>query len=188
MVTIIKETVELKISGIKRNFVLCLCHECGKEFDVRKDHVLRKTNPIKSCGCLRSKSTGRLAYNAKPEGMAAARSVFSSYRNKCSKKEIPFELSFEDFLSLTKQPCFYCGDAPSQSYSGIFKYGVRAGQKKVNGTFTYNGIDRIFPKGGYTSDNVRPCCRFCNTAKLDRSENEFIGWLDRAASYRGWKK
>ena len=188
MVTILKETVSLKISGITRNFVLCLCHECGKEFDVRKDHVLRKVNPIKSCGCLRSKSTGRLAYNAKPEGMAAAKNVFNSYKSKCIRYNILFKISFEDFLNLTKQTCFYCGAAPSQSYSGVFKHGVRAGKKKVNGAFIYNGIDRILPKEGYTSDNVRPCCRFCNTAKLDRPEDEFVNWLDRVASYRGWTK
>jgi hypothetical protein len=188
MVTIIGNSKELKISGIKRNFVLCLCNRCNNEFYARKDHVLRKKNPIKSCGCCQHESTGRIAHNAKPEGIAAARSVFNGYKNKCKKKNIMFDLSFEYFLNLSKQQCFYCGAEPSQSYSGVFKHGIRAGKKKVNGTFVYNGLDRIEPKRGYAPENVRPCCRFCNTAKLDRPEQEFQDWLDRAATYRGWKK
>lgn len=38
----------------------------------------------------------------------------------------------------------------------------------------YSGIDRIDSKGGYTANNVRPCCRTCNTLKNDATEAEFV--------------
>ena len=184
MVTILRELTELKISGVSRMFLLCRCDVCGSEFSTRKDHVLRSKQPIKSCGCLIRQKTGRIAYNAKPEGMAAAKNVYNSYRGKCIKHKILFEISFDDFIILTKQNCFYCGSEPNQMYSGTFKNGIRAGKKKVNGNFTYNGIDRIDPERGYVTGNMRACCRFCNTAKLNRSEQEFENWIKKLIEWR----
>jgi len=37
----------------------------------------------------------------------------------------------------------------------------------------YNGIDRVDPKRGYTSDNVVPCCRHCNWVKGASTLDEF---------------
>ena len=184
MVTVLNELAELKISGISRMFLLCRCDLCGSEFNARKDHVFRLKNPIKSCGCLRKQSTGRIAYNAKPEGIAAAKNIYNSYKGKCTKHKILFEISFDDFILLVKQNCFYCGSEPNQMYSGTFKKGIRAGKKKVNGNFVYNGIDRIKPEQGYVFGNMRACCRFCNCAKLNRSEQEFESWIQKLIEWR----
>jgi hypothetical protein len=181
---ILEHKKQLKISGITRTFLLCECPECKNNFYARQDHIFRKTNPIKSCGCLRSKRTGRKAYNAKPEGLAAAKNVFNSYKSKCERKDIKFEILFDEFMSATKQDCFYCGSQPNQSYHDYFKSGVRKGQKKVNGKFIYNGIDRIEPSKGYVIGNIRPCCRFCNSAKLDKSEKDFFAWVDKLIEFR----
>lgn len=183
--TVLGDAGELTISGIRRNFIRCLCHKCGTEFTVRKDHVFRKRNPIKSCGCNQFPITGRIAHNAKPEGMAAARNVYNSYKNKCKMKNITFDITFDDFLKITKKNCFYCDAAPSQSYLGVYKSGVRAGKRKVNGNFVYNGIDRITPSNGYTLDNIRPCCRYCNSAKLDRTEEQFYKWIENLSKNLG---
>jgi 5-methylcytosine-specific restriction endonuclease McrA len=46
-------------------------------------------------------------------------------------------------------------------------------------------IDHIVPraKGGSDHlDNLALCCEFCNRAKLDRSVEEFLRWLDFVAS------
>lgn len=172
-----------KVSGISRFFLRCFCEKCNSEFIARKDHVERKKNPILSCGCNQHPITGRKAYNARPNGLAAARNVFNSYRTKCTKKRVTFDITFDEFLKITSLNCHYCGCLPEQEYSGTFKYGLRAGKKKVNGTYRYNGIDRIEPKLGYINGNMRPCCRYCNSAKLTRTEEEFYAWLERAYEY-----
>lgn len=178
-VKILTELGSVKISGVTRIFFRCYCEECGNEFTARKDHVTRKKNPIRSCGCNQHPITGRKAYNAKPEGFAAAKNVFNSYRTKCIKKKIVFEITFEDFIKITSLDCYYCGLPPEQEYSGIFKTGLRAGQKKVNGNYKYNGIDRIIPKVGYVFGNIRPCCQYCNISKSTRTEEQFYDWVQR---------
>jgi len=183
-ITIIEEFGTKKISGVFRRFVNCMC-ECGCEFTARYDHVVRKKNPIKSCGCQQYQVSVRKAYNEKPEGEAAARNVFNSYRSKCKNKNIIFEIDFNEFVLLTSKNCFYCDTPPSQEYASHFKNGVRKGQKKVNGSYKYNGLDRIVPYLGYTTNNVRPCCRYCNFAKLDRTEEQFYEWIEKLCKNLG---
>lgn len=67
-------------------------------------------------------------------------------------------ISYELFKFLIRSNCHYCGT------SGSNKYG-------------YNGIDRIDSKGGYTEDNVVPCCKHCNMAKGCDSVEEFSKWI-----------
>jgi hypothetical protein len=182
-ITILEDLGSRKISGVSRFFLRCRCEKCGCEFTARKDHVTRKTRPIISCGCNQHPITGRKAYNAKPDGLAAAKNVFNSYKTKCAKKKIFFAVTFDEFVKITSHNCHYCGSFPEQEYSGVFKHGLRAGKKKVNGTYKYNGIDRIDPKLGYVAGNMRPCCRYCNSAKLDRSEADFFAWVERAYAH-----
>jgi hypothetical protein len=177
-VTILEELGSLKISGISRFFVRCRCDKCDSEFTARKDHVVRKKNPVLSCGC-NQWPTGRKANNAKPEGVASAKSVYNSYKNKCKRKGILFDITFKDFIKITSSNCYYCDSPPRHSYSETFKRGIRAGLKKVNGTYKYNGIDRIDSNGGYTKDNMNPCCRYCNFAKLDRTKEDFYLWVEK---------
>jgi hypothetical protein len=184
-ITILEELGSRKISGVSRFYLRCRCEECGSEFVARKDHVTRKRNPILSCGCRQHPVTGRNAHNARPEGVAAARNVFNSYRSKCAIKRISFDVTFDEFVKITSLNCHYCGSPPEQEYSGVFKSGLRAGKKKVNGSYKYNGIDRIKPGLGYTEGNMRPCCRYCNSAKLDRTEEEFCAWAERIHIHLG---
>ena len=43
--------------------------------------------------------------------------------------------------------------------------------------FRYTGLDRINSELGYTVENIQPCCKWCNMAKSDRSEKDFIEWV-----------
>jgi 5-methylcytosine-specific restriction endonuclease McrA len=76
---------------------------------------------------------------------------FSAYRNMAKGRDLPFMLSFEEFESFWQKSCFYCGD-------GIDTV----------------GIDRVDSDLGYTMQNCVPCCRSCNQAKNDLSQNEFF--------------
>jgi len=56
-------------------------------------------------------------------------------------RNIPFNLSNEDIISIIEKPCIYCG----KQHSG--------------------GIDRVDSMKGYELDNVVPCCAICNRMK-----------------------
>src|SRR5271165_1085078 len=106
--------------------------------------------------------------------IASAKFVFRS--NEYSNDD----LSFEDFYELSQQPCFYCKAKPSRSRN-VFKTPSKNRNEYniVNGTFTYNGVDRIDSSKSHSKDNCVPCCSNCNTAKNDMSVEEFKNWLKK---------
>jgi hypothetical protein len=97
--------------------------------------------------------------------------LFCRYRNAAKHHEREFNLTYEQVLALTSQECFYCGCPPSHTVS----------QKKYNGSYTYNGIDRVDSSKGYLVGNTVPCCRTCNLAKNNLTQEEFFLWVERVA-------
>lgn len=177
----LRDLGSIKISGVRRHFILCRC-SCGKEFNARLDYL--KVGSVQSCGCLRTKKRpDRPAYNAKPPGVAAARQVFLSYKGRAKTKNVPFELSFDEFVDICSKNCFYCDGAPSSEFKSWYVRGMRVGTRKVNGSFKYNGIDRVEPALGYVPGNSRPCCTYCNFAKGANTEKEFREWAERFAQH-----
>jgi len=81
------------------------------------------------------------------------------------------EMTFDDFYRLSQEKCFYCHNFPlNKTIDTRFK-----GTEKY---FIYNGIDRINSNIGHDDiKNVVPCCRWCNSAKLDRSVSDFYDWI-----------
>ena len=124
----------------------------------------------KSCGCLnreRAKDTVRKKRKYTPI-MSTARAIW-----RCRYRT----LSFDVFYALSQQPCHYCGKEPYTSYNignckGRSGYGPSE-IRKQEGSFTYNGIDRIDSTRGYDLDNIVPCCLICNRAKADMDYYEF---------------
>jgi hypothetical protein len=134
----------------------CQC-DCGAVKLVGA-HELRVGN-TKSCGCRK----GRYL----PKGDAIFNAVFRSYENHANDRNLAFDLSIEEFKNITQQNCFYCGVAPFTT------------RKYKNNHFTYNGIDRVDNSLGYSLENAVPCCKICNSAKSDRSYDDFISWVER---------
>jgi len=110
-----------------------------------------------------------------PEGVAALNRLFYYYKKDAKRKGRKFELTREQFERLTKLNCFYCGSLPSSSmlYEVI--------EKKLNGDYIYNGIDRIDNNKDYTIDNVVACCKKCNFMKGKMEINEFITHVEKIA-------
>jgi len=79
------------------------------------------------------------------------RGAFSRYKTRAKKKNIEFNIGFEEFITFWQQPCTYCG----LEIETI-------------------GLDRIDSNRGYVEDNLVPCCTKCNVMKLDMPTNEFI--------------
>lgn len=176
LLVVLGEINKLKISGIERTYFQCKC-DCGNLHNVRKDHLLK--NKITSCGCKRKQSRpDRPAYNAKPVGMAAAKNVFNRYKANAKKRSLDFTINFEQFIDEVIKPCIYCGREKTSQQGEYFVKGVRAGAKKVNGTFKYTGLDRVDNKQGYTLKNIAPCCGQCNIAKSTYDQDQFKAWIE----------
>lgn len=78
---------------------------------------------------------------------------FGDQQRKAKKRNLEWTLSKEETWLLTQQPCHYCRILPYQKY-WQYSYFV-----------IYNGLDRVDSSKGYHSDNVVPCCGFCNRLK-----------------------
>lgn len=138
----------------------CRC-DCGAETVISAGSLLKAVG----CGCMQ---TGPRVDRA--PGATARLRILQQYQRGARSRGFVWELSDEDFDSLTSSDCHYCGQPPSTVF--------RAG-KYEGGSFTYNGLDRRDPAQGYVRENVLPCCPFCNRAKSDMSYEDFMVWTLR---------
>lgn len=138
---------------------LCEC-ECGNMKLVRKYHFM--SGHTQSCGCLWKE------HNTKPRGQAAFDGIYNRYKKNATDRNMDFGLTKQEFQHITSQNCFYCNSPPSQ---GDWK------DKRNNGQYIHNGIDRIDNDLGYTLKNSVPCCFICNVAKHSQSLDEFKKWV-----------
>jgi len=148
----------------KGAYWLCRC-VCGQTAIVLGQNL--RHGETKSCGC-----NVRL-----PPGEGAFRLLFRRVQDQGRHRNISFDLTHDDARRLMKESCFYCGAEPGQA-SGH-------STQRYNGSFIYNGLDRVDNAGGYTLDNVVPCCKICNFAKGTMTQGKFLSWLDRLVKYRG---
>jgi len=155
--------VGMEGKGWRRNVVwLCAC-DCGT---VRYFlGIALRSGHFKSCNCARG--FGRL-----PKGEAAFNLTYRHYRKGArTQRGMVFDLSKEEFRTLTQSNCFYCGTLPSQVTGSKIK--------QLNGIYMYNGVDRKDSSVGYVSTNCVPCCWTCNRAKAGLSFDDFQKYLDR---------
>jgi hypothetical protein len=89
-----------------------------------------------------------------------------------------FDLTDEEFFVLTKQNCYYCGTKPS-----AIIYNSNGNGRSAT-PYIYNGVDRVDSSKGYTPDNVVPCCKQCNRAKMDMDVKEFLRWARRLGRFQ----
>lgn len=162
----------------KRGKWFCYC-DCGNYIEISTDNLT--SGNTKSCGCLKSEVSsknsdkliaGRRQYDPKT---SSARRVWKSY----CYRDIFCDLSFAEFLKISQQNCFYCGISPNIEYNFFKTVSSRGSEKaKLEGTFIYNGLDRIDSLKNHTLNNVVPCCYECNRAKNNRSVNDFLIWIN----------
>lgn len=143
---------------------VCRC-DCGIVKAVKGDSL--RHGRSKSCGCL------HLNIISLPRGEAAFNSVFRNARRRADRFGREWKLTKDQVAFLTSQNCYYCGRSPSHSMD----------EKRHNGSYIYNGLDRVDNTGGYTIENVVPCCGTCNIAKRATSLNEFRDWIAKAYNH-----
>jgi hypothetical protein len=126
----------------------CRC-DCGNVKIVRSQSL--RTGMSRSCGCLVTDTNRRL--NTLPEGKARLYERLRAYKRSARDRGFVWTLTEIEFENLLTLECFYCG-----------------GKDAI-------GIDRIDNVLGYTSGNVRSCCKVCNYAKNTMTEHEFFAWV-----------
>lgn len=153
---------------------VCRC-SCENEIFVKTARLINKHT--QSCGCLmydkREFDQSKRKRNYHPQEFSARRIWYRRYNDP----ENGDYLSFEDFLTLSQQDCFYCG-APPGNYQNLFLNDEKASKfaKEVGG-FTYSGLDRVDNSLPHTKENCVACCKTCNYAKRDRSLGDFYQWI-----------
>jgi len=145
--------------------------------------IIRLSNDIvrgntKSCGCLRREQSSFIG----SIGGKATRKfhpIVSSARRiwQCSYKD--GDIDFDKFFSLSQLPCEYCGALPANTHNAGMSKPYVSIEQLQQGTFTYNGLDRIDSAKGHTLDNVVPCCARCNWMKGDMTRDEFVAHIER---------
>lgn len=164
--TVIKQSNKIK----KEITWECLC-SCGKTVFVTRNKLVN--GRVKSCGCLNNEMR-----KLRTSKMTSARQKYSP--QEASAKRIwngrynDGNINFEQFLNLSSQNCYYCDSPPINKYNESSSDKRRSVAAKENGTFIYNGLDRIDQSLPHHLDNVVPCCKICNMAKRDMNRDAFI--------------
>lgn len=104
-------------------------------------------------------------------GGSAISTRIARYRISAKKKGLVWRLTKAEFEDITARDCRYCGSSPTNL------------QRHAGNVFTYNGIDRVDNRQGYTLDNSVPCCRSCNSAKGKLGVSEFLEWVRRIVNH-----
>jgi len=156
----------------------CTC-DCGNSHKVTGESL--RSGKSKSCGCNRKTPPNKI----QDREFAIWSYLYSSTVLKRNKKRgIVGDITLEDFIFLSKEPCYYCNLKDSnlaQDRRGWNK------NKQVSDTVVkFNGIDRTDSSKGYVWGNVVSCCKYCNTAKNTMSEDEFINFIKRV--YENFKR
>jgi hypothetical protein len=155
---------------------LCIC-DCGNKTEVNTGALT--SGKTKSCGCLKNKTNAensRKSRHLMVKKDGGYRSIFRMYNNNAISRGYEFNLDFDYFIKLLSMNCFYCGSEPNNWY------------KKTYYNVVYNGIDRRDNSKGYTLDNSVSCCKMCNIAKNNNSEDDFMNWIKRINEYQRLKQ
>lgn len=141
---------------------LCQC-SCGKQTVVSSSALT--THNTRSCGCKASNRL-RVERDGNPD-LERRTSTWGQRisRNKTNAAErgIEFTLSESEYIDAASNGCFYCDRPPEH----------RIVSKKYNIDTLGSNLDRIDSNLGYIAGNVVPCCKHCNAAKGDLTQEQF---------------
>lgn len=139
----------------------CLC-TCGKTKEIKGSHL--RLGKTRSCGC----------QSARPTKVEEPhKRVYRAIRNGAKSRDMSFDISFEDFVNISRNPCAYCGLPP---YDIHYAYSKKRYSRGISAdvSTTFNGLDRVDSSLGYFLENVVSCCFMCNRMKSDFSLEEFL--------------
>jgi hypothetical protein len=118
----------------------CLC-DCGKTTLAVGNELI--SGKRISCGCERATfgNNTTFKYNSKQ--------AYTNTKAGALKRGYSFNITFEEFVGLLSNECYYCGHQAS-------------------------GLDRINNTGSYEPGNLVACCGKCNRMKGVLDQKEFL--------------
>lgn len=149
------------VRNVKEVFARCVC---GRTKWIRYEHV--KGSRVKSCGCLNYSLRCADPYER------AARRVLAYIRGSARARKLVFDLELVDIRAVVFDLCFYCACAPVRQLEPTPR-------PYAEQTPMCHGIDRVRSDGGYTKDNIVPCCWRCNMMKFDAPVVDFLAHAAR---------
>lgn len=163
----------------------CLC-DCDNIKII--DSYKLSSGSTKSCGCLKREVSkinikkaiqSNVVYDPR---ISSARRVWQSYCRMDGYNSKNYILSFNDFYEISQMNCNYCDALPANNFNLMnYEYYSRADQSDTDGSFIYNGLDRIDNTKPHIKENCAPCCIICNRSKSNFTEEYF---LNHVAKYR----
>lgn len=88
-----------------------------------------------------------------------------AYKRRAIRKKLDFSLTEDEFIAIVTSNCKYCGKSHLEE--------TRVVAKKRLPMLT---VDRTDSSKGYVKGNCVPCCKECNTSKMD---SNLEAWLDK---------
>lgn len=126
----------------------------------------------KSCGCLqRQVVSERNKVQFEPVAV-----LEKGFKRRALTKGWKYTITLKQLRRLISLPCHYCDSPPAQLYP----------TKEMQ--FYYSALDRVDNEKGYETDNVVPCCKFCNRAKWAYPRQEFMEWINRVRNSKGSRR
>lgn len=129
--------------------------------------IWNETNRATASHCYKCNAVKTKEWNAaNPERVITDRlkpgRKFSNYRSSAKRRNISFDLTYDDFMQLWQKPCSYCGSKIATV-----------------------GIDRVDNNIGYKTGNVVSCCQECNYVKQERSQKQMFDHMLRTLRFQG---
>jgi hypothetical protein len=165
----------------KNHVIISVC-DCGKEKVFWKKSAITRQ---KSCGC----GINDFGVNAKQRRSWNLR--LQGYKNGAKKRGFIWDLSLQQFIEKSSSPCNYCGVSPKIWGCKTNAKSIQKDSPNTNPNdylISFTGLDRINSKIGYTYENVVSCCVYCNRAKSDLSEIEFINHIKKIYEWQLLRK
>lgn len=169
VIGLVKGAYKSNGKAAKRTYFKCQC-VCGKIKNISPGEV--RNNKTKSCGC-KMGDLFRLSYElsyGKKHSNPVITMLWSEYKGREGRE---FSLTFEEFKTLVKSPCFYCGEPPSNLRS----------TKHLRRQELVGGIDRVNNNLGYVTGNCVPCCKICNFMKRSSTLEDFMNHIQKIYNF-----
>ena len=166
----VEEIYQYEKDGKKLGKRIRLVCDCGAEVKNKVAYQVVRDDGIRGCYSCRAKERG-VSKRVYGDGQAR-HAVWFSYKEHARKRGIPWEITREEFFECINKECVYCGEQ-NISYHSAPK------TSPWQDDYIYTGIDRIDSSIGYTKENIQPCCKWCNIAKSNRLEIDFLAWAQK---------
>jgi len=155
--------IEQNVIEITHKYCTTCCKEC-----VIDDFIGEKNNTITmTCKACRIQNKIQDAKRNKENRYTLSKqNIFTNYsgyiKDACSRN-IPFDLTFEQYIDIVCKPCYYCDMTELEK--------------------GFNGIDRKNSDIGYIVENCVSCCKMCNKLKGTLDDNCFIKRIGHILSH-----